>query len=56
VEICPPDPETFKLILNFDGGGEWHADFRITGRDRIRNIDANYDAIRVQRQTVVADR
>jgi hypothetical protein len=41
--------DKFRLTVRFSNGQEWNGDFTIINRDRIHNIDENYDAVRVPR-------
>jgi hypothetical protein len=41
--------DKFRLTLDFVNGNEWQGNFKIIDRDRIHNIDENYDAVRVSR-------
>lgn len=41
--------DQFRLELSFDNGSRWQGTFRIVSRDRIHNIDENYDAVRTQK-------
>ncbi len=41
--------DQFRLQLSFDNGARWQGTFNIVSRDRIHNIDENYDAVRAHR-------
>jgi len=40
--------QNFRLSLRYDNGFSWTGTFRIVDRNHIHNIDANYDAVRVE--------
>jgi hypothetical protein len=48
-EFAKLGKDRFRLALKFSDGRQWNGDFTIVNRDRVHNVNENYDAVRVPR-------